>query len=177
MKILRKHLLFSIISICIAGCASPQIDTSQRLDNQLVNMRGATLKSVLDDFGPFFDVEAGSKGYRIILYRLTAKSSPMVYVPLVNLVAAGNGHAVQRCELLFSSEDLLSDEPSCVLVEGFSTMWTMGTNEGMFGNGGYRSNDAYNRVGELLASKGLFFNQEEWKFQNVANNYFLKYSK
>lgn len=174
---MKKILLLSMVAICIAGCASPQIDTSQRLDYQLANMRGATLKSVLDDFGPFFDVEAGATGYRIILYRLTAKSSPMVFVPFVNFLAAGNGHTVQRCELLFSSEDLLADEPSCALVEGFSTMWTMPVNEGMTGTGGYRSNDAYNRVGELLAKKGLFFNQEEWKFQNAANNYFLKYSK
>jgi hypothetical protein len=174
---MRNIHIALLVLVTLAGCVSPKLALTEKLDYRFSKLQGVSLKSFIDDFGPIFDVQPTEHGYTVVKYQLHAKGSGLVFVPFVNMLTAGNSHIVQRCELNFSDEDAFDGQAVCTEAEGYSTVWTMAGNEGMTGTGGYVDQLAYQRVGEFLAEKRLFFNQDKWKFQNVANNYYMKYAE
>ena len=174
---MRNLLIVLIIFWSITGCSTPQVEADHKLDRQIRELQGATLGSILDRLGPPFDVVEDNGRYRLVMYRMHTKSSGLTFVPVVGLIADGNAHLIQRCELTFSSTDIFDGQPNCEEAEGFTSMYAMPSNEGMLGTGGVRDQVAYQRLGRFLASKSQFFNQERWKIQNVANNYYRKYSQ
>ena len=165
---MKRPIALLILTVGLWGCATPNVSPAVKLDYQLSAMDGKSLASFIEDLGVFFDVAPYEDGYRIVVYARHTRSNHMEWVPVVGLVASGNGHNVERCEITFSSDDIFDGRHACAEVQGFSNMWTMPTAEGMVGNGGRRDHQAFERVQAFLADKGFFFDGDKWKLQNVA---------
>ena len=93
----------------------------------------------------------------------------------MNLVATGNTYAVQRNILQFDNQDRFVQITNSEQVKGWVSVYQMSGNEGFTGSGGRRSELDYRSTGIYLAEKGIFYDQELWKQQNISNNYFLKF--
>ena len=165
-----NKLLLILSTILMASCSTVDINRP----SQTTFIEGSTMSDIVDKYGPPFSLVDREPQVTMIYYIRKSKSSNMVWVPIVNLVAAGNSHRVERYELKFDSSDRLVNQTS-ESVTGFTSVYAMAQNEGMVGNGGMRDEIEFRNVGKFLAKRGIFFDQPLWKLQNVSNNYFQKY--
>ena len=167
-----NKLLLILLTILMASCLNLDVDTNT--PSQTTFIEGSTMSSIVDKYGPPFSLVDREPQVTMIYYIRKSKSSNMVWVPIVNLVATGTSHRVERYELKFDSSDRLVNQTT-ESVKGFTSVYTMGQNEGMVGNGGMRDEIEFRNLGKFLAKRGIFFDQRLWKLQNVSNNYFQKY--
>ncbi|MDA7825706.1 hypothetical protein N9I73_04495 [Porticoccaceae bacterium] len=165
-----NKLLLILLTILMASCSTVDINSPSKT----IFIEGSTISDIVDKYGPPFSLVDKEPQVTMIYYIRKSKSSNMVWVPIVNLVAAGNSHRVERYVLKFDSSDRLVNQTT-ESVKGFTSLYTMGQNEGMLGNGGMRDEIEFRNLGKFLAKRGIFFDQRLWKLQNVSNNYFQKY--
>ena len=171
--LIKKSITFTLLSfIFLTSCAS--VDENRFLPT----FQNLSVETSLNDFiklyGPPFSITQKDDGIELVYYYRFGKTSPAVWIPVVNLVASGNTNTVQRNVLKFDKNDYFSEVIDVQQKKNFTSVYTMVSKEGMTGTGGMRNNYAYQVVGEYLAEKGIFFNQEMWKSQNVSNNYWNK---
>ena len=165
-----NKLLLILLTILMASCSTVDTNTP----SQTTFIEGSTMSSIVDKYGPPFSLVDREPQVTMIYYIRKSKSSNMVWVPIVNLVATGTSHRVERYELKFDSSDRLVNQTT-ESVKGFTSVYAMAQNEGMVGDGGMRNELEFRNLGKFLAKRGIFFDQRLWKQQNVSNNYFQKY--
>lgn len=174
MTTLKRILLNASIGILILSCASNDITTRQIITLDYLEA-GTNLKEFIQRHGPPFSVQANKDSVSLVHYSMLGKMSNAGFVPIVNLVASGNTYAIKRYVLKFSNEGKFIEIIDANQVRGFASVYQMAPNEGFSGKGGVRSEESYREVGRFLAEKNIFFDQELWKVQNIANNYFQKF--
>jgi hypothetical protein len=165
-----RKLLLSFVTVLITSCSTIDLNAP----SQTTFSPGSSMTGLVDKYGPPFSVNDSESEVVMIYYIRKSKSNNMEWVPIVNLVAMGNSHRVERYRLKFDSSDRLVDQASS-MVKGFTSFYTMGQNEGMLGSGGKRDEIEFRNLGKFLAKRGIFFDQRLWKYQNVSNNYYQKY--
>ena len=165
-----NKLLLILLTILMVSCSTVDINSP----SQTTFIEGSTMSDIVDKYGPPFSLVDREPQVTMIYYIRKSKSSNMVWVPIVNLVAAGTSHRVERYELKFDSSDRLVNQTT-ESVKGFTSVYAMAQNEGMVGDGGMRDELEFRNLGKFLAKRGIFFDQRLWKQQNVSNNYFQKY--
>ena len=169
-----KKIIAILFIFLLSSCSS--VDINKRLTGLDDLQEGTTLKTFVTTHGPPFSIEKTDNGIIVTHYQRATKSNVgLALIPVVNLVAAGNTYAIQRNILQFDDQDKFVAITDSQQVKGNANMWQMGTNEGMSGKGGRRSETDYRSTGVYLAEKGIFYDRERWKYQNIANNYFLKF--
>jgi len=166
-----KTLGLLFLTIFLTSCAS-----TVNLDAQgpVVFETGSSMIEVADEFGPPFSVTENESGVSMTYYTKIAKTSPLGWVPIVGLVAGQNSHKIERFILQFDASDILVSK-RYEAVKGSTLILALVSTEGTNGNGGIRDGASFRDVGRFFAKKGIFFDQQRWKSQNVGNNYFLKY--
>ena len=175
MKKLRILLVKAVTVVSLAGCAS--FDLDERLTNLDSLEKNISVKSYVEQYGPPFSVEL-EEGFTFTHYLMAGKTSAGTFIPVVGLLgASGNHYAVQRNKVKFNEQGLLVGVIQSEQKQGFISMYAMPKYEGFTGSGGKRSQKDFVKLGRFLAEKGVFFEQERWKSQNIANNYFAKFSQ
>lgn len=168
----NKFLSSLALIFIISSCAS--VDQSKFLPGFDNLPAGTSLEDFIKRYGPPFSITKKPDGIEMVYYYRFGKTSPAVWVPVVNLVASGNTNTVQRNTLKFDINDKFKNVLNTQQKKNFTSVYTMPAQEGFGGTGGMQNNYAYVSVGEYLAQKRIFFNQETWKYQNVSNNYWNK---
>ena len=167
-----KYFYTFIAIFLISACST--VNVNKPLPGFQYLSPGTSLKDFVKDYGPPFMISKQEDGIELVYYFRVSKTSPAVWVPVVNLVASGNTNAVQKNVLKFDANDKFETVISTEQKKNFTSMYLMAEKEGMTGSGGRRNNFAFSNVGEYLAQKRIFFNQELWKAQNASNNYWNK---
>lgn len=171
---LKKTTLNLLFVILLFSCASNDITTRPIVTLDYLQ-KGTTLKDFIQRYGPPFSIQESKDETLLVHYSRVGKTSNATYIPIVNLVATGNTYAVKRYVLSFASDDTFIQIIDSNQVRGFASIYQMAPNEGFTGAGGTRAEQNFREVGRFLATKSIFFDQELWKIQNVANNYFQKF--
>ena len=169
-----KRIIVILFIFLLSSCSS--VDINKRLTGLDNLQEGTTLKTFVTTYGPPFSIETTDNGIIVTHYQQAVKSNAgVVLIPVVNMVAAGNTYAIQRNLLQFDDQDKFVAITDSQQVKGYANMWQMMSNEGLTSKGGPRSETDYRSTGVYLAEKGIFYDQERWKYQNISNNYFLKF--
>jgi len=171
---LKRISLNVFAAFFLLSCASNDITTRQ-INTFDYLQAGTTLKDFIQTYGPPFSVQDGNEEVLLVHYSMVGKTSTATFIPIVNLVATGNTYAIKRDVLKFTKQGRFMSVVDSNQVRGFASVYQMAPNEGFSGKGGVRSEQYYREVGRFLADKNIFFDQELWKGQNIANNYFQKF--
>lgn len=171
---MRRILIIVLPLIFLISCATT--DTNKRLAGLDYLQEGTSLKNFVSTYGPPFSIQKTNNGIIVTHYlRIGSSNIGVALIPVVNLVATGNTYAVQRNILQFDNQDRFVQITNSEQVKGWVSVYQMSGNEGFTGSGGRRSELDYRSTGIYLAEKGIFYDQELWKQQNISNNYFLKF--
>ena len=171
---LKTITLNTFVAFFLLSCASNDITTRQITTFDYLQA-GISLEEFIQTYGPPFSVQEGNDEVLLVHYSKVGKTSKAVFVPIVNLVAMGNTYAIKKHVLKFTKQGKFMNIIDSNQVSGFVSVYKMAPNEGFTGRGGVRAEQHYIEVGRFLADKNIFFDQELWRGQNIANNYFQKF--
>jgi hypothetical protein len=159
MKKILSILLF------LTSCAT--VDTSFKEITVLKSLQqGMTIKDFITLNGPPFSIEDNEDGAVFIFYERSFWASRADFV--------GIYMDVKKNVLRFDNQGIFLEKLDSNQRRGYFTIVGMSKNSGWNDDGGKRAEKEFTIVGSFLAEKRIFFNQESWKKQNVANNYYYE---
>jgi hypothetical protein len=154
-----KKLILIFVTILIASCWISNIDINTPSQTNFI--QGSTLSAIVDKHG---------SPHSVVTRDTEVSMTYFVGIYSKHTVRLGFGARIERYVLTFDSNDRLVDETSAFLTGSIGNIGSMNM---VYLPRGMSYERDFQNIGNFLLSKGIFFNEERWNWQqNRAYMYF-----